>query len=206
MNEYKFSFTAASALVNETITIARVQLRLNDWDKTKVDVLDNNLMQKAKASSAKRQYVEIEKRLKLLNTEQLELLCNGNMDEAKAIIWLAIVKTYVFISDFVKEVLFINYVNRDYILSDLYYRQFWEYKSNSHSECSNISEATHKKVKQVLFNILDQIGIITSISERKIINPLLSKQTEIVIVQDNPNLLALFLYEDFQINKILEDL
>ncbi len=206
MVDYKFSFTAASALVNETITIARVQLQLNDWNKTKVEVLENNLMQKAKASSAKRQYVEIEKRLKLLNNEQLDLLCNGNMDEAKAIIWLAIVKAYVFVSDFAKEVMFVNYVNREYILSDLYYWQFWEYKSNTHSECIDISEATQRKVKQVLFNILCQLGFITSISERRIITPLFSKNVEMVIAQDNPRLLTLFLYENFQVKQILENL
>ena len=206
MGEYKFSFTAASALVNETITIARTQLLLNDWDKTKAEVLDNNLMQKVKVSSAKRQYIEIEKRLKLLNNEQLELLCGGNIDEAKAIVWLSIVKTYSFISDFASEVLFVNYVNREYILSDLYYWQFWEYKSNTHAECLNISEATQKKVKQVLFSILDQLGFITSISQRTIVNPLFSKQVENVIVKDNPRLLTLFLYEDFQVKQILDNL
>ena len=64
--EYIFSFTAAGAAVSETIVVARCMCSLNDWSECKHFVLRNNLLQKTKTSTSKKQYAEIERRLKNL--------------------------------------------------------------------------------------------------------------------------------------------
>lgn len=88
-NKYTFSFTGASALLAETLVIAEEYVRLQDWEKVKVAVQENNLMNKTKQNTSKRMYHELKKRLELLTNEQLNLIVNGSPDESKAMILLA---------------------------------------------------------------------------------------------------------------------
>ena len=64
--KYSFSFTGASALQAETLIIAEEYVRLQDWEKVKVSVQENNLMNKTKQNTSNRMYQELKKRLELL--------------------------------------------------------------------------------------------------------------------------------------------
>ena len=44
--KYTFSFTAASALVKETMAIAELYLKHEDWNKLEIDVVQNNVIHK----------------------------------------------------------------------------------------------------------------------------------------------------------------
>jgi hypothetical protein len=103
--KYTFSFTAASALVKETMAIAELYLKHEDWNKVEIDVIQNNVLQKNKTNTIKRELFEIKKRLSNLNQNELNLLVNGDMNTTKMMIYLSIVKTYSFIYEFVNEVL-----------------------------------------------------------------------------------------------------
>jgi hypothetical protein len=60
--KYTFSFTAASALVKETMAIAELYLKHKDWSKVEMDVVQNNVLQKNKINTIKRELFEIKKR------------------------------------------------------------------------------------------------------------------------------------------------
>ena len=64
--KYSFSFTGASALLAETLIVAEEYVRLQDWEKVKFSVQENNLMNKTKQNTSKRMYHELKKRLELL--------------------------------------------------------------------------------------------------------------------------------------------
>ena len=175
---------------------------LNDWSECKQFVLRNNLLQKTKTSTAKRQYAEIERRLKNLTSEELFLLCNGDSSEVKSLIWLSIVKTYFFIADLINEVLFQNYIERRYNFTEVDYNQFWECKSAIHSNMLLLSNATVMKIRQVIFKMMYDLDIINK-SEKRVQKPIIIKQVEDAIIQDSPELLRLFFYEDFEIKMII---
>lgn len=202
--DYKFSFTAAGLLIQETLTIARTFASCNDWDLTRQNVIENNLLQKEKEATAKRQYMEIELRLKNLSSEQIELLCNGSQADAVAMIWLSVIKTYSFISDFVLEILCVNYTERHYIVTDGQYNMFWESKKAINETAAKVSDNTAKKIKQVVFKMIQDVGIITSIKERAIIKPIISSEVEGVIINDNPKFLTAFLYESYEIKQLID--
>jgi len=109
-SKYTFSFTGASALPAETLVIAEEYIRLQDWEKVKVSVQENNLMNKTKQNTSKRMYFEIKKRLELLTNEQLDLLVSGSPDESKAMVLLSLLKVYSFFKDFVIEVIRANFL------------------------------------------------------------------------------------------------
>lgn len=197
--KYSFSFTGASALGAETLVIAEEYVRLNDWEKVSESVQKNNLMNKTKQSTSKRMFHEIKKRLELLTGEQLSLLINGSPDERKAMILISLLKAYSFFKDFVIEVIRAKYLlyNISIVSSD--YTSFFNTKAITHNELNTITEKTTNKVKQVLFKMLEQVGLINSAKEGMIIKPFLSDDSINVILSDDSYLFAGFLYSDAEI-------
>lgn len=199
MAKYKLSFTAATALVSENVIIAQRQIIHNAWSVTRHDVVENNLLMKDKQATAKRQYMEIELRLKSLDSRELELIASGCSDDVKAMIWLSIISTYSFFSDFVNEVVRDSYFFGGRVISNSDYYSFWESKKIVYTEIENISETTVKKIKQVTFKILEQVGIIDSVKNRQIIRPLLTTKAEQLITVSKPQILSAFLYNEHTI-------
>lgn len=73
-SKYVFSFTGASALIAETLVIAEEYNRLKDWKAVEKSLLDNNLLNKVKHVTFKREFSEIKKRLSHLTNDQLQLM------------------------------------------------------------------------------------------------------------------------------------
>lgn len=197
--KYTFSFTGASALIAETLVIAEQYDRLKDWDIVQKALIDNNLLNKVKHATFKREFREIKKRISLLTSAQIQLMISGSHDDAKAMILLALAKTYAFYKDFILEVLRNKYALFDTLLTEADYTRFFNVKNLSHSELSGITEITAKKVKQVIFKLLEQVGLISAAKNGTIIKPILSQRALEVIILDDHTMLGTFLFSNEEI-------
>lgn len=204
--KYTFSFTGASALIAETMVIAEEYDRLKDWKAVEKSLLDNNLLNKVKQVTFKREFSEIKKRLSLLTQDQLQLMIQGSLDDAKAMILLSLIKAYSFLRDFIVEVIRNKYLLFDTIVSEIDYIKFFNAKSLSHNELTAITELTAKKVKQVIFKLLEQVGLITQAKKGSILKPILNKKVIDVIIDDDPALLNAFLFSNEEIKSLLQKL
>lgn len=204
--KYIFSFTGASALIVETLVIAEEYNKLKDWKDVEKSLLDNNLLNRVKQATFKREFSEIKKRLSLLTQDQLQLMIQGSLDDAKAMILLSLVKTYSFLRDFIVEVIRNKYLLFDTVVSEIDYIKFVNTKSLSHNELNAITEVTAKKVKQVIFKLLEQVGLITQAKNGSILKPILNSKVLDVIVDDDPALLNAFLFSNEEIKSLLQKL
>jgi hypothetical protein len=195
--------TGASALITETLVVAEEYQRLSDWDLVKESLITNNLLNKIKQSTFNREYSEIKKRINNLSGQQIELMVSGDLDEAKSMIFLSILKSYDLFRDFIVEVLGNKFHLFDRFLDDSDYNRFINYKNIIHPELLTISPETASKVKQVIFKILEQLGIITSAKNGTIIKPILSAKSIEVIINEDPNLLSGFLYSHEEIKNTI---
>ena len=202
--KYIFSFTGASALIAETMIVAEEYYGLKDWKAVEKSLVDNNLLNKVKQVTFKREFSEIKKRLSLLTHDQLQLMIQGSLDDAKAIILVSLVKAYSFFHDFIVEVIRSKYILFDPIISETDYFKFVNTKSLSHNELTTISEATAKKVKQVIFKLLQQVGLISQSKNGTILKPILEPKVIAVIVEDDPRLLNAFLFSNEEIKSLLK--
>ncbi len=200
--KYSFSFTGASALLAETLIVAEEYVRLQDWEKVKVSVQDNNLMNKIKQRTSKTKYFELKKRLELLTNEQLNLIVSGSPDECKAMILLSLLKAYSFFKDFVVEVIRAKYLLYNNNIAPSDYTSFFNAKALTNSEMNTLTEKTKNKVKQVLFKMLEQVGLINSAKDGIIIKPFLSDDSIKAILNDDATLLAGFLCSDAEIKTL----
>ena len=201
--KYSFSFTGASALIAETLVIAEEYHKLKNWKAVEKSLVDHNLLSKIKQSTFKREFTEIKKRLSTLTAEQLEILIHGSYDDTKAMILLSLIKVYAFLHDFIVEVVRSKYLLFDTNISETDYIKFVNSKSISHNELNEITEITAKKVKQVVFKLIEQVGLITQ-KNGSILKPMLSDASIDVIITENPALLSVFLYSNEEIKSLLK--
>ncbi len=205
-DKYSFSFTGASALITETLIIAEEYKNLQDWKAVKNSLMEHNSLNKIKQSTFNREFSEIKKRLSSLTEEQLYLLIHGSYDDSKAMILLSLIKVYTFLNDFIVEVLRNKYLQFDTIISENDYFKFVNSKSISHNELNEITEVTTKKVKQVIFKLLEQVGLVTQTKNGTILKPILSLAAVDVIINENPIQLSAFLYSNEEIKGYLKKL
>jgi len=202
--KYTFSFTGASALIAETMVIAEEYYCLRDWKAVEKSLLDTNLLNKVKHATFKREYSEIKKRLSLLTHDQLQLMIQGSLDDAKAMILLSLVKTYSFLQDFIIDVIRNKYFQFDTVVSETDYIRFVNTKSISHKEITAITDVTAKKVKQRIFTLMVQVGLITQAKNGSIIKPILNSKVIDVIIDDDPAFLNAFLFSNEEIKSLLQ--
>lgn len=202
--KYSFSFTGASALIAETMIIAEEFTKLKNWGDVELSILDNNLLNKTKKATIKREFSEIKKRLLSLTPDQLQLMVHGSLDDAKAMILLSLVKSYDYLKDFIVEVIRNKYLIFDRVLSETDYSRFFNTKSLSRPELNAITEVTARKVKQVIFKLLAQMGIITHPKNGIILKPILSNEVLDVISKEDPSYLASFLYSNEEIKVLIK--
>jgi len=202
---YSFSFTAASALIAETLVIGEEYERLRDWQLVKDSVINKNLLNKIKEATIRREFTEIKKRIMLLTSEQFNLLISGSSDDARAMILIGLVKTYSFLKDFIIEVLRNKYLVFDRILFETDYIKFFNSKVLSHLELEALTESTIKKIKQVIFRILEQVSLLIFNGNRIILKPILSSRAIQVIVADDPFYLNCFLFSNDEIRTLAQN-
>jgi len=202
--KYKFTFVIGSLLLSETIKVAEVFLKYDDWDKTKRIVLEENILQKKMNSSLRKIYLEVQRRLQHFSHEEKTFLVEANLEEQRQMLFLAICRRYGFIRDFVSQILRENVLTMRHTFRDSDYYRFSEEVSIEHPEYEALRESTKKKVRQVLLNLLREVGILSSGLERKITPVQVSSEVCRLIASKNPKELRYFLYTDQQIKEVVE--
>lgn len=199
---YTFSFTAGSLILEETRKIAESYLNCNNWEQVKTDVLKNNILQKQSISSSKRQTIEIIKRLKNIPEESIYLIAHEDSLVGKNITYYAVLKTYRFIYDFVREVICEKYFNLDKEILNLDYTKFYNRKKNISKKLAKLSDNTKQKIKQVIFKILAESNLIDSTRTKIITKPFLSNKARKIIYNDKREYLKCFLLTDNEIKNL----
>jgi len=159
-DKYRLSFTSGSLLQMESIKVAALNLECGDWNTVREKILSENLLQARTLNSSKRICREVISRLKTLSLKELNLLVEGNSLEQKYLLWIAICRRYKFIADFAVEVLRERYITLKTDLSYEDFDAFFYAKSEWHDELDKISPATKRKLRQILFKILQETTLL----------------------------------------------
>jgi hypothetical protein len=190
---YSFSFTALAAQIPEMKSIAELYLKSDNWKEVESIALADNVLNKSKSRTTDRIFREIRKRITTLTADELNILINSNIDDQKVIVLISILKTYRIFYDFAFEILVPKYQSFDYYITDSDYINFVNSKMSIYKKFRELSETTLDKVRQRIFTILHQLGLIDSVKGKKIIKPFISDVTASALRNDNPIYLHLFL-------------
>ena len=193
--KYSFSFTTSSLRLNEMILVA-----IANAEKREIDYI--NELGGGNSKTGRKMLSEFEKRISNLTPRQTDILVNGDFLSQKQIAFLSISKTYLFIRDFVVEVLREKILVFDYQITEGDYISFYRRKLDLHPEMDTLTDITQKKIKQVTFKILEQAGIIDSIKSKVIQPQIIDRKVTDAIVSDNPNWLKVLFISDMDITSM----
>jgi hypothetical protein len=190
--KYEFSLTGSSLRVNDMVLFA-----------TKYVIDGVAEFKSDKGTTNKRMVSEFKKRIDNLTHNQQLLFIEGNFSTQKHLAFLSACKSYSLLRDFVIEVVREKFLIMDFNLTDTDYLSFIRRKEIEHDELAELTDLTQGKVKQVIFKILEQGGIIESIKTKEIQLQILEGKIKRVIVDDNPEWLKIFLMSDSDIQSLI---
>lgn len=144
--DYCMSFTAASLMFSESIKIVDLYLQTLDWTQIRSEVLSDNLLKKRVGASTKRQCDELLKLLRNLSDTQLQTLSDASLEDQKYILWLAICKTYPFLSEFSIQVVYEKFLSMSYTVSLSDVISFNNMRSLEHEQLADFAKTTIKKL------------------------------------------------------------
>ena len=200
---YNMSFTAGAAMLNEMHAVAEALVACDgDWERTKDKTFKENLMEKEKMSSNIRYFALMKQRLSVLNAAELSMLVNGTVAVRRLIVLLAICKAHSFIYDFISENVRDCFYNQYEKISHANFNEFYNEKKYEHPEIEQVSELTARKMRQVVFRILEQTELIEDAESGILRRPYLSEAVERLVVKDDPKWLAIYLYSNNEINNL----
>lgn len=159
---YSMSFTTGGLFHRESMELAGLYLELRNWNLVRDRVVRENRLQARTLSTLKRVCREVISRLKNLNLGEVELLVEGNHQEQGYLLWLAACRRYRFIANFAVEVLRERYITLKADLSYEDFDSFFNRKSEWHPELERISPATRIKIRQTLFKMLRDSGLLAA--------------------------------------------
>lgn len=174
------AFTTGGLLLRESVQIGALYQHLGDWEAVRAQVLQDNVLQTRKVSSAQRLAREVVLRLQQLAPGELDLLASAGSQDQVNLVWIATCRRFRFIADFMTEVVRERYLA---LRNDLGYPDFdafVESKSNQHPELAGISRSTRSKLRQVLFRMLREAHLLSK--DNKILTPTLSRDMAAILL------------------------
>ena len=185
------SFSTGGLFVNESVALARLHRAGESWQDTILTAMADGATSLPKAASNRRTLREIANRVSCLTPDEREFLVEqSDRPEQEALLWLAACRAYRFVREFAIEVIQERFLSYRYDLPLDAYDQFFDAKAEWHPELATISTSTRLKLRQILFRILREAGVIDGAGN---IRPsYLSSRVVALIERHNPSDLQVF--------------
>jgi len=200
LNRYRISFTSGSLYHRESVPLTELYQSMKDWDAVRTQALSENLLQTRTESTAKRTCREAIARLKTLNDKELAFLVEANHQDQAHLLWVAVCRLYRFIADFAVEVLHERFISMKLDLGLEDFDAFYNRKAEWHEELDRASESTRDKLRQVLFRMLREAGLLGK--DNTINAVLLSPALVEMLRRNNPQELLYFPIYESDIGRI----
>jgi len=170
-NNYSFSFTTSSIRRNETSKLVELYVLYKDWKTVQEYVVEHNVLQQKTTRSSRKIYGELVSRLRQLSESELSLLAHCSETEKSILLWVAVCRRYHFIHDFSVEVIREHLFFFKSHLTHGDFDVFFNAKSIVHDNVENLTLSTRRKVKQVIFKMLQEVDLIDGDGRLNIILP-----------------------------------
>jgi hypothetical protein len=201
-DKYSMAFTVGGLFLRESARIADRYFGLRDWKRVRDAVLKDNLLQLRTKSSAMRISRELCSRLSCLTETELRIVIEGSSQEQSALLWLAVCRQYRFVYEFASEIIREKFLSYQCELAFAEFDAFFNSKAAWHAELDGIKESTQIKLRQVLFRIMNEAGLL---SQENMIQPMpLSRRVVQAIVQRSGADLSVFPAAEADIKELMQ--
>ena len=159
-SNYSLSMSGSSVRRPETLETARLYLETGDWAETRKRVIDDNLYQLNAISSRKRVAGELIKRLRTLTDDEVRFLVHSYGDDQSAMLWVAVCRTYEFVSSLSCSILRDRYESGIPAYTEGAYEAFFEQEAVLHPELERLTVEGRKKMRNQIFRMLVECDLV----------------------------------------------
>ena len=153
----------------------------HEWTQA---VQQDNRLQKRSSATAKRQAQAIRKRLEHLDEPFWRALRDGDDELATQVAFCSVLARNLLLVEFIETVVRDAFVTRAEVLESYQWRDFLEDRSNRDSAIGDWAESSKRKMGQVAFRILAEVGLIKS-TRKPQLQRLLARPEVIVLLEDS---------------------
>jgi len=191
LQPYKMSFGTGGLMLNESVEVARIHTVGEPWEDTIRRAMEQGTTVLPKSASNRRTLREISNRLLTLSDSERDFLIEqADRADRQALLWLATCRAYRFVREFAVEVIRERYMSYQYELPPESFDILLEAKAEWDDGLASLMTSTRLKLRQVLFRIMREAGIISQGGQ--IQAALLSSQLKTMIEDRAPGDLAVF--------------
>ena len=191
VSKYRMSFSVGGLMLNESLVIAHAYQPGESWASARERLLAQGASSLPKLASQTRALREVYDRIGYLSDAERQYLSDdADRAEQQAMMWLAICRTYRFVYEFAVEVMGERYQSWRLDLGLEVFDRFLAEKTECDPSLAELSSSTCAKLRQVLFRILRESGLISV--EGRIQPILLSGRMKRLIEENNPADLRIF--------------
>ncbi len=188
---YRMSFAVGGLHLNESIDIARAHSAAESWEQTLERVIDAGVGSLPKAASRRRSLREIIVRISTLTPTELEFLVeDADRAEQQALLWVAACRAYRFVREFTLEVIRERGLSLKLDLPLETFDVFFAGKAEWDERLAAITPATRAKLRQILFRIMREAGVVSA--DYRILSPNVTRRLQTLLENQSPQDLDLF--------------
>lgn len=159
---YSFSFITGALFAPESAAILPLLAAGRPWPEIEEAVAHDNLLKSRTAASRVRLLREIRYRLSALSEDELAFAAEAPRAEVNALLFVALCRHYAFIREFVLSVLRPKALTLDFQITPADFSGFLYREAQAHPEIERLTDKSAAKVRQVVYRMLAEAGLIAS--------------------------------------------
>lgn len=183
MHEFSYDsdLIGGSLLVREARIIADLLLSKADDSEWKRVIQTDNRLQKRSPATAKRQASALRKRLERLDEPFWRTLRDGDDELASQIAFVAVLERNLLLVEFVETVLRDAFILKTEKLAQYQWMDFLEDRAHRDPAIGTWTESSKKKMGQVAFRILAEVGLLQSTRSLRLQNVLVRPEVNVLL-------------------------
>ena len=178
---YDSDLIGGSLLVREARIIADLLFSKADDSEWKRVIQTENRLQKRSPATAKRQASALRKRLERLDEPFWRALRDGDDELASQIAFVAVLERNLLLVEFVETVLRDAFILKTEKLVQYQWMDFLEDRAHRDPAIGTWTESSKKKMGQVAFRILAEVGLLQSTRSLRLQNVLVRPEVNVLL-------------------------
>jgi hypothetical protein len=167
---YDSDLIGGSLMVRESRLIAELLLDNASPEQWQAAIVQQNILQKRSPASARRIAQAIRKRLERLEPPFWRALRDGDEELATQTAFAAALERNLLLVEFIETVVQDAYLTRAGTLETYHWQEFLDDRSHRDASINDWTESSRKKMAQVVYRMLAEVGLLASTRSMKLQN------------------------------------
>ena len=178
---YDSDLIGGSLQVRESRIVADLLLQDASPEQWHEVIQQQNRLQKRAPASAKRVAQAIRKRLERLDAPFWRAICDGDDELATQVVFCSALERNLLLVEFIETVLKDAFVTRAGVLEPYHWNEFLDERSHRDSAITTWTESSRKKMAQVVYRMLAEVGLLKSTRNMKLQNLMIRSEVRVLL-------------------------